>query len=756
MSKTKNYRKTKRPATFDRNMRIHLGVVVSFVIILLVFLIGVLIFKNNTKGDEYARNVLEQQNYSSDTIPYTRGDFVDRNGVVLATSIKVYNLILDPKIMLSDDKKYLDDSINALVDCFGYDREELLKLVNDNSERSYYIYKKKLSYEEIKKFLEAKDDPKKYPNLQGVWFETEYERKYPFSALACNVIGFTSAGNVGTWGIEEYYNEYLNGVEGRKYGYVNNENIMEEVEKKAEDGDTVVSTIDFNIQSIVEKHINEYNESIDPEHIGIVIMDPRNGEILAMAGKLSYDLNNPRDLSKYYTEQEIQAMSDEDKLAALNNIWRNYCISDSYEPGSTAKPYTIAAALEEGKIKAEDEYVCDGSEVVGGWTIRCHNTQGHGKISMYQAIAYSCNDALMAIAAKEGADIFTTYQKRFNFGMKTRIDLPGEESCANLIFSAANMGPADLATNSFGQNYNVTMVQVAAAFSSLINGGNYYTPHVVKQIVNSNGGVVEEVDKKLVKQTVTKQTSDEIKKGLRMCVEAGTGRTAGVEGYIISGKTGTAEKYPRGNNKYLLSFIGFAPYENPQLVCYVVVDNPDVENQSTTYATTLFKDVMTEVLTYMNIFPDGEDDNSNTDSSTGNNTGSNTNNNAGNNTGSNTNNNAGNNTGSNTNNNAGNNTGSNTNNNAGNNNGDSNGNNTGNNTTSTGDSDESFSNGIIDGDENHQNYQDTSGNANSTGNAGNTGTTGGTGNAGSTGNTGNTNNTGTTGNTGASGTQAGN
>lgn len=709
MSKTKNYRKTKRPATFDRNMRIHLGVVVSFVIILLVFLIGVLIFKNNTKGDEYARNVLEQQNYSSATIPYKRGDIVDRKGVVLATSIKVYNLILDPKIMLSDDKKYLDDSINALVDCFGYDREELLKLVNDNSERSYYIYKKKLSYEEIKKFLEAKDDPKKYPNLQGVWFETEYERKYPFSALACNVIGFTSAGNVGTWGIEEYYNEYLNGVDGRKYGYVNNENIMEEVEKKAEDGDTVVSTIDFNIQSIVEKHINEYNESIDPEHIGIVIMDPRNGEILAMAGKLSYDLNNPRDLSKYYTEQEIQAMSDEDKLAALNNIWRNYCISDSYEPGSTAKPYTIAAALEEGKIKAEDEYVCDGSEVVGGWTIRCHNTQGHGKISMYQAIAYSCNDALMAIAAKEGADIFTTYQKRFNFGMKTRIDLPGEESCANLIFSATNMGPADLATNSFGQNYNVTMVQVAAAFSSLINGGNYYTPHVVKQIVNSNGGVVEEVDKKLVKQTVTKQTSDEIKKGLRMCVEAGTGRTAGVEGYIISGKTGTAEKYPRGNNKYLLSFIGFAPYENPQLVCYVVVDNPDVENQSTTYATTLFKDVMTEVLTYMNIFPDGEDDNSNTDSSTGNNTGSNTNNNAG--------------------------------------------NNTGNNTTSTGDSDESFSNGIIDGDENHQNYQDTSGNANSTGNAGNTGTTGGTGNAG---NTGNTNNTGAAGNAGASGTQAGN
>lgn len=609
MSKTRNYRKTKRPAAFDRNMRIHLGVVVSVVMILLVFLIGVLILKNNVKGEEYSKNVLDQQNYSSTTIPYKRGDIVDRNGVVLATSIKVYNLILDPKIMLSDNNKYLEDSINALADCFGYDKEELLKLVNENSERSYYVYRKKLSYEEIEKFLEAKDDPEKYPNMQGIWFETEYERKYPFSSLACNIIGFTASGNVGTWGIEEYYNDYLNGVDGRKYGYVNSENIMEEVEKKAEDGDTIVSTIDFNIQSIVEKHIAEYNESIDPEKIGIVIMDPSNGEVLAMAGKLSYDLNNPRDLTKYYTTDEIEKMSDEEKLNALNNIWRNYCISDSFEPGSTAKPYTIAAALEEGKIKTDDEYLCDGSEVVGGWTIRCHNQQGHGKISMYQAIAYSCNDALMAIASKEGADIFTTYQKRFNFGMKTRIDLPGEESCANLLFSASDMGPADLATNSFGQNYNTTMIQVAAAFSSLINGGNYYTPHVVKQIVNSNGGVVEEVGKKLVKQTITKETSEEMKKGLRMCVESGTGRTAGIDGYIISGKTGTAEKYPRGNNEYLLSFIGFAPYDNPQLVCYVVVDNPDVENQSTTYATTLFKNVMEEVLTYMNIFPDSQEEN---------------------------------------------------------------------------------------------------------------------------------------------------
>lgn len=606
-NKKKHTRRIKGPAVFDKEMRIKVGITFSVVILVLVFLVGVVIYKHSVKGEEYSINVLEQQNYSSKNIPYKRGNIIDRNGIVLATSIKVYNLILDPKIMISDDMKYYDDTINALVDCFGFDKTELTNLVNDNSERSYYVYKKKLSYEDIKKFLEAEEDEDLYPNLQGVWFETEYERKYPFSTLACNVIGFTSAGNVGTWGIEEYYNGYLNGIDGREYGYVNNENIMEAVEKKAEDGNTVISTIDFNIQTIIEKHIANFNEEYDPENIGIIIMDPNNGEVLGMSGKLSYDLNNPRDLSGFYTAEELSAMTNEDKLKALNEIWRNYCISDSYEPGSTAKPYTIAAALDENIIKEDETFDCDGHEVVGGWTIRCHNTSGHGNISLYQVIAYSCNDALMNIAARTGADLFTQYQSRFNFGKKTRIDLPGEASCANLLFSASNMGAADLATNSFGQNYNVTMIQVAAAFSSLVNGGNYYQPHVVNEIVNTNGGIVDSFDKIILKQTVTKETSDVIKKGLRKCVDSGTGYTADIDGYIISGKTGTAEKYPRGTGEYVLSFIGFAPYDKPQVVCYVVVDNPDVEGeQYTTYATKLWKAVMEEVVAYMNIFPDEE------------------------------------------------------------------------------------------------------------------------------------------------------
>lgn len=603
----KKVRKRKGPVRFTRGMSRRLLFIFSVVVLGLVILCGRLIYINAKQGDDYTINVLEQQNYSSKTIPYKRGDIVDRNGVVLATSIKVYNLILDPKIILSDDGKYLEPTLEALNICFGYDISALTTLINENITRSYYVYEKKLTYEQIEQFLEMQEDTENYPNIQGVWFESEYERKYPFSSLACNVIGFTSAGNVGTWGIEEYYNDYLNGVDGREYGYVNNDNIMEAVKKPAENGDSVVSTIDYNVQTIVEKWVKYYKELYTPENLGVIIMDPRNGEILAMAGMNSYDLNNPRDLSPYFTAEELAAMTDEEKLEELNKIWRNYCISDTFEPGSTAKPFTLAAALEEAAINSNQTFTCDGSESVGGWNIGCHKRSGHGIITLQQAIAFSCNDAMMQMAVAEGKSVFLDYQSRFGFGSKTRIDLPGEASCEYLV-KDETMGDADLATNSFGQNFNVTMIQLASAFSSIINGGYYYQPHVVKQILNENGGIVESWDKTLVKQVVTQETSDLIKEGLRMCVESGTGTAAAIEGYTISGKTGTAEKYPRGTGEYLLSFIGFAPYDNPEVVCYVVLDNPTVEGQQmTSHVLEVWTNIMKEVLPYLGIYSEVQD-----------------------------------------------------------------------------------------------------------------------------------------------------
>lgn len=596
-------KRKKEPPVFTRKMQMKIAILFTLVVAILFGLAMRIMFINNTKGEDYTVQVLSQQNYSSTVIPYKRGDILDRNGVTLATSIKVYNMILDPKVMLSDEK-YLEPTLDGLVDSFGYDREELRELIESNSTRSYIIYAKKMSYESIEAFLNLMEDEDKGVNIKGVWFESEYERKYPYSSLGCHVLGFTAAGNVGMWGIEEYYDKYLDGVDGRQYGYVNSDNIMEQVTKAAEDGNTVVSTIDFNLQTIVEKYISQWKEEYNPENIGVILMNPQNGEIYAMASDITYDLNNPRDLTGYYTAEEIGAMSDEETLEAMNQIWRNYCISDSFEPGSTFKPFTVGAALEEGKVTPTQTFECDGSEVVANRTISCHKRTGHGVVTLQQAIAYSCNDAMMHIADIMGINLFAGYQERFNFGYRTGIDLPGEASCAGLIYTEENMKPIDLATSSFGQSFNVTMMQMATGFSSLINGGKYYQPHVVKEIVNSKGGVVEEVGSAVVKQTITEETAKIIKEGLVECVETGTGKKAAIDGYIIGGKTGTAQKLPREDEKYILSFIGFAGYENPELVCYVIVDNAEEDNQATYITTTLFKGIMEEALPYLNIFPD--------------------------------------------------------------------------------------------------------------------------------------------------------
>ncbi|MBE5938775.1 MAG: penicillin-binding protein 2 [Lachnospiraceae bacterium] len=599
----------RRKARLTRYMNIKLIVFFLLVVAMLIFLSYRIFMIVYSSGDKYTKQVLNQQQYSSTTIPYKRGDIVDRNGVVLATSIKVYNLILDPKIILSEDGKYYDATIDALCSVFGYSEGELIEYINDRATKSYAIKEKNLEYQDIKPFLDIQNDTKNYPYVKGVWFEEQYMRKYPFSTLASNVIGFTGYGNVGNWGIEGSYSDILNGTNGRKYGYVDENNNMESVIKEAVDGNTVVSTIDFNVQTIVEKYIAQWKEQYTPENIGVVIVDPNTNEVIAMSGDVSYDLNNPRDLTGLYTEEEIEAMTDEETLAALNAMWRNYCISDTYEPGSTFKPFTVLSALEEKIVSTEDTFSCDGKEIIGEWTIKCHKNEGHGKLTLAETVALSCNDAMMYITDKMGTKMFAEYQSRFNFGKLTGIDLPGEESCVNLIYSAENMGASTLATNSFGQNFNVTMIQMISAFASAINGGYYYEPHVVTEILNPAGGVSETIGTTLVKRTTTEANSEIIRQACYMCVESGSGRSARIDGYKIGGKTGTAQKLPREDEKYLVSFMGFVSNssDEPQLLGYVVVDNPVMETVSSSAASKLWKAIMEEVLPYMNIFPETGD-----------------------------------------------------------------------------------------------------------------------------------------------------
>lgn len=600
--------KGKRLRIFTRSMKAKLARLFIGVLVALVGL-GVVITRIYAKsGEKYEAIVLSQQTYSSKTLPYKRGNITDRDGNVLATSIKVYNMIIDPKVILTENKDYLEPTVDALVKCFGYSKDELTKLIQDNKDSRYVIKEKQLKYEQIEEFKKLMSDTKNNPDVKGVWFEEEYKRMYPYSTLASGTIGFTVAGNVGNWGIEEYYNDYLNGIDGREYGYVNEDNTMDPVVKEPTDGNTVVSTIDLNLQTICEKYIKQWVEEYHPTNVAVVMADPNTGEILAMADSNNmYDLNNPQELKGFYSDEEIKAMSDEQKIENLSKIWRNFCVSDTYEAGSTIKPFTIAGALEDGKISKDQTFLCDGGERISGFYIKCHKTSGHGTLNVEQAIMNSCNDSLMQIAALEGVDTFCKYQSIFGFGMRSGIDLPGEASCEGLLFTKDNMQTADLATNSFGQNFNVNMIQMVAGFSSLINGGYYYKPHVVKQILNSNGGVVANYDKELIKQTITKDTSDFLRQALVNTVNGGTGKTAAVEGYDVGGKTGTAQHHDKSDTTYLLSFLGFAPYDNPQVVCYAIVDAPQVDNPgSSSYACKLFSAIMTEALPYMDVFPTKE------------------------------------------------------------------------------------------------------------------------------------------------------
>lgn len=598
-------RKNKFRKKFTKLMQKKLVLLFAGIVLAFALLVGRITYINAFNGDKYSKIVLDQQQYQSRMIPFKRGDIVDRNGTKLATSQRVYNVILDAKVMNSDEK-YVDTTIQVLADCFGLDKSDVEDQVEENPNSRYLIMKKGVSYEKAQEFEKIDEDDENYPNVNGIWLEEDYVRTYPYNTLASDVIGFTVSGNVGSNGIEASYNSILNGTDGREYGYLSEDSSYEKTVKEAQNGDTVVSTIDLQVQSVVEKYITQFNEenssgtTLGSKNTAVMVMNPQNGEILAEASYPNYDLNNPRDLTKLHTEEELAALSDEEKVKELNSLWNNFCISSGYEPGSTFKPFTISEGLDLGVLTGDESYVCNGVLHVGDHDIHCSNRDGHGTQSLKVALENSCNVALMQIGSAIGKEQFVRYQQLFGFGQSTGIDLPGE--AAGLLYSLEDMDSSTLATNAFGQNFNVTMTQLAASFCSLINGGNYYEPHVVKQIQDENGNVTENKDPVLVRHTISKETSDIIKDYMLGVVEEGTAKTAAVEGYDVGGKTGTAEKLPRGNGKYLVSFIGYAPQENPQVMVYVVIDEPNVDNQANSkLATTMASQIMTEILPYLGV-----------------------------------------------------------------------------------------------------------------------------------------------------------
>ncbi len=581
---------------------------IAFFVFVVCFLgiIARIIHINYTSGETYSKIVLDHQTYTSMTIPYKRGQIQDRNGTILAYSEKVYNLILDPKTVLSDSK-YKDPTLNALVQCFGLNRSDLESILASKPNSQYEKLLKELTSDKIKEFQDMMADTKNNPDIKGVWFEDSYIRNYPFNTLACDVIGFASAVNGGELGLESYYNDELSGTDGMSYSYVGENLEVQTNGKKAVDGNNIVTTIDYKVQSVIEQKVKALNAERPSKSTAVIAMDPNSGEILAMVNYPSFDLNNPRDLTKIYTAEELSDMSDVDMTNAMYALWNNYCVSNIYEPGSTFKVFTEAEALEEGVTYDGDTFNCKGYEEVSGETIKCHvsSSKGsHGIITLADALAQSCNPAMIQLSSRLGGKKMAAYQIQLGFGSRTGIDLPGEE--AGLIKSS-NMTALDAACNSFGQNLNVNMVQMAAAFSSVVNGGNYYQPHVVKRIEKSTGEVVKNIEPTLVRYTVTKNTSDLMRKYLKNAVDNGLVKKAGVTGYSIGGKTGTAQKQPRSENKWVVSYIGCAPMDDPQIVLYVVIDEAYGTNGtggSTNDALNLTHDIYEEILPYLNVYKD--------------------------------------------------------------------------------------------------------------------------------------------------------
>ena len=592
---------------FPLRMQRKLVMLFMAVILAFVVLIGRITYINVTKGNKYTKVVLDQQNYDSRVIAFKRGDIVDRNGTKMATSERVYNVILDVAVM-TDKEEYIEPTKEVLKECFGIEESVVDDLVENSPESRYKILAQDIDYATAQKFKAIDEDNENYPNVKGVWLEDDYTRTYPYGSMASDVIGFTYEGNKGAIGIENAYNDVLNGTDGREYGYFDTESSVERTVKPAKDGNTVVSTIDVTLQNIVERAILEFNQEHSDENspgsknTAVVIMNPNTGEILAEASYPNFDLNNPRDLSILYSEEEWNAMSEEDQLTAMNDLWRNFCVSDAFEPGSTAKPFTVAAGLETGVLNGSETYYCGGQKTVLGVPVSCHYKSGHGTQTIQDAIANSCNVALMDMSEVIGADDFSRYQHIFGFGEYTGIDLPGEATTSALLYSAQDMTELDLATNSFGQNFNVTMTQLVSAFSSLINGGYYYEPHVVKQIRDENGSVIETKDPVLLRKTISTETSEALKTYLKATMDYGTGKRAQVEGYDIGAKTGTAQKLPRSAGNYLLSFIGYAPQDNPEIVIYVVIDEPNVDAQDdSSLVLELSKNIMEEAFPYLGI-----------------------------------------------------------------------------------------------------------------------------------------------------------
>jgi stage V sporulation protein D (sporulation-specific penicillin-binding protein) len=592
-----------------------------FIVALALFALGAyLVFIVTGSGGESSKKVLANKADDGQELPFCRGAITDRYGTVLAESVQKYRVIMEPRNILLRDKKNYEATVEALTAVMGCDRDLVVKGIDENPD-SYYVQTGRILTAEEKlnaeKYIEDYNNQAQaryrelktpQPVVTGITFERLYERSYPYESFASDVIGYSRQdASVGIHGLEQYYNEYLAGETGRRMSYITDEGTVEWTYVEPKNGCTLVTTLDHTLQSIAEECISDFFKTYTADNVGILAVDPDNGEILTMAMDRQVNLNDPGKISKVVSSEKLQQLSEQELNELTARIQGNFAVETSYEPGSTAKCLTVAAALEEGAVSQSSRYLCDGGESfgsgAGGTYVRCSGGP-HEEVSLAESLVVSCNDALMQVARSLGGEKLLKNISLFGFGRQTGIDLPYEN--AGAVHTIDNMDDITLATNSFGQNYNVTMVQMAMALCSVVNGGTYYQPHLMKEIVDVDGTVVKRFEPIVMHKTVTKETADFVKNAMRRVVTEGTGTAAMIGSYDVGGKTGTAEKLPRNDKKYLVSFAGIVPADDPALLIYVVVDNPSYQDGSplevnASIATALEKSFMEKILPYTDI-----------------------------------------------------------------------------------------------------------------------------------------------------------
>lgn len=569
---------------------------------------GRVLYMKVVHGAEYEAAAKNQQiNRYDITIPPNRGSILDRNNQVLAISTTVYNVALDSLQLAEVAQQYPEEQEKTLTTLCEYfpelDYNTLKQYVTVNPEtgelymNNHWKYLVKGIERSVKEELEAM-------NLKGVYFEKSSKRSYPLNSSACHLVGFTRGD--AQWGLEGYYNSYMEGTPGRSFILYNGADSVVHQDYDAKDGDTIITTIDYNIQKIAEEVVAETAAEWPAKNVAAMVMDPYTGEVYAMAESHSFDLNNPNEIPEWetdtkYTENWDQ-LSSEEQLEYLNTMWKNFCVSDTYEPGSIFKPMLVAAALEEGVITPNSSFQCNGYTDIGGYRIKCHLVSGHGNINVEQIMAQSCNMGVIQIANLLGADKFYEYQREFGFGDYTGIDLPGE--AAGQLHSKESIGPTELATMSFGQTFNCTSIQVIAAFSSLINGGNLVKPHVVSQIVDADGNVVLENDTEVVRRVISEKTSAYMRTALKATVENGLAKKLEIDGYSIGCKTGTAEQGSRTNDDlWALSNMSYFPAENPKYIVFTVINQPSDYVEGVQTPTPMTKKLIEGIIKYDNLEP---------------------------------------------------------------------------------------------------------------------------------------------------------